>query len=49
VELKKAIQEVIKEEPGRARRVLEALSDPGEEPIAAATIQGAFGAPKRDV
>ena len=49
VELKKAIQEVIREEPGRARRVLEALSDPGEAPIAAATIQGAFGAPKRDV
>ena len=49
VELKAAMQEVIKEAPGRARRVLEALSDPSEEPIPAATIQGAFGAPKREV
>jgi hypothetical protein len=48
VELKKAMQEVMKEEPGRSRRVLEALSDPSVEPIAAATIQGAFGAPKRE-
>ncbi|HWB03434.1 MAG TPA: hypothetical protein VG796_10445 [Verrucomicrobiales bacterium] len=44
VELKRAMQEVIKDEPGRARRVLESLSDPSVEPIAAATIQGAFGA-----
>jgi hypothetical protein len=48
VELKKAMQEVIKDEHGRARRVLEALSDLSEEPIAAATIQGAFGAPRRE-
>jgi len=32
--------------PGRARRVLEALSDPSAEPVAAATVQGAFGAPR---
>jgi hypothetical protein len=45
VELKRAMQEVLlKDEPGRARRVLESLSDPSVDPIAAATIQGAFGA-----
>ena len=31
-------------EPGRVRRILEALSDPTDEPIPAAVIQGAFGA-----
>ncbi|MFT5409342.1 MAG: hypothetical protein ACI9NC_002063, partial [Verrucomicrobiales bacterium] len=31
-------------EPGRARRILESLSDPSDEPIEAATMQGAFGA-----
>ena len=49
MELKRAITEVTKEEPGRARRVLEALSDHSVEPIPAATIQGAFGAPRRGV
>lgn len=44
--LKQALLEVLKEEPGRARRVLEALSDHTLEPIPAATIQGAFGAPR---
>ena len=44
--LKQALMEVLKEEPGRARRVLEALSDQTPEPIAAATVQGAFGAPR---
>ena len=47
VELKRALLEVIRDEPGRARRVLEALSDPTVEPIPAAAIQGAFGAPRR--
>jgi hypothetical protein len=47
VELKRALPEVIKDEPGRARRVLEAFSDHSTEPIPAATVQGAFGAPKR--
>jgi hypothetical protein len=47
VEFKRAMLEVIKDEPGRARRVLEALSDHSIEPIPAATIQGAFGAQKR--
>ena len=48
VELKRAILEVIKDKPGRARRVLESLSDHSVEPIPAATVQGAFGAPRRD-
>ena len=48
VELKRAALEVMKDEPGRARRVLEAMSDHSTEPIPAATIQGAFGAPRRD-
>jgi hypothetical protein len=42
--LKSALREVLKDEPGRARRVLESLSDTTVEPIPAATIQGAFGA-----
>ena len=45
VALKRAIKEIIKDESGRARRVLESLSDHSVEPIPAATIQGAFGAP----
>lgn len=44
--LKRALAEVLKDETGRARRVLESLSDHSEEPIPAATIQGAFGAPR---
>ena len=42
--LKEALAILSSDEPGRARRILESLSDPSEEPIAAATIQGAFGA-----
>ena len=42
--LKQALSILSSEEPGRARRILESLSDPSEEPIEAATIQGAFGA-----
>lgn len=42
--LKEALAELGSAEPGRARRILESLSDPSEEPIPAATIQGAFGA-----
>lgn len=45
--LRKAFDEVIGEGPGRAARVLDALSDQTEEPIEAAVIQGAFGAPDR--
>ena len=42
--LKEALAILGSEEPFRARRILESLSDPSEEPIAAATMQGAFGA-----
>jgi CRP-like cAMP-binding protein len=44
--LRQALREVLSDEPGRARRVLEALSDHTPDPIPAATIQGAFGAPR---
>ena len=43
--LKSAISELSSPDTGRARRILEALSDQSSEPIEAATIQGAFGAP----
>jgi hypothetical protein len=46
--LKKALPELLSDDAGRARRLLESLSDPSEEPIPAATIQGAFGAPNPD-
>ena len=42
--LREALVELSSAEPGRARRILERLSDPSEEPVEAATIQGAFGA-----
>ena len=41
----KAFSELNSQEAGRAARVLDALSDHTEEPIDAAVIQGAFGAP----
>lgn len=44
--LRAALPELLSGEPGRARRLLELLSDHSEEPIPAATIQGAFGAPR---
>ena len=44
--LRAALPELLSGETGRARRVLEALSDQSEEPIPAAVIQGAFGAPR---
>ena len=43
--LRKAFAELNSKEPGRASRVLSALSDHTEEPIDAADMQGAFGAP----
>lgn len=46
--LREALSILGSDEPGRARRILESLSDPSEEPVAAATIQGAFGAYKPD-
>ena len=44
--LVKALPLLLSENPGRAKAVLEALSDPSSDPIPAATIQGAFGAPR---
>lgn len=44
--LKQALPLLLSAEPGRAKAILEALSDTTTEPIAAATIQGAFGAPR---
>ena len=42
--LRTALLEVLKNEPGRVKRVLESLSDPTVEPIPAASMQGALGA-----
>lgn len=44
--LRAALPHLLEGEPRRARRILESLSDPTTEPIPAATIQGAFGAPR---
>ncbi|MBB5351735.1 hypothetical protein HNR46_001974 [Haloferula luteola] len=44
--LKKALPLILSPEPGRAKAVLEALSDTSSEPMEAATLQGAFGAPR---
>jgi hypothetical protein len=43
--LRRAMEILLSDQPGRARRVLESLSDPTLDPIPAATVQGAFGAP----
>lgn len=43
--LRAALPILLSEEPHRVRRLLESLSDLTTEPIPAATIQGAFGAP----
>ncbi|GAA5482846.1 hypothetical protein [Haloferula sargassicola] len=43
---REALPILLSEKPNRARAVLEALSDQTPEPIEAATIQGAFGAPQ---
>ena len=43
---KRVLPLLLSEKPGRARAVLEALSDPTAEPAPAATLQGAFGAPR---
>ena len=44
VALKNAVQFLSQNEPDRAKQVLMSFSDPSEEPIAKATIQGAVGA-----
>jgi hypothetical protein len=43
--LKNALPILLSNQPGRAKAVLEALSDETYEPIERATFQGAFGAP----
>ena len=43
--LREALPVLLSEVPHRVRRILESLSDQTPEPIAAATVQGAFGAP----
>ncbi len=45
--LREAIPLLLSEDPHRVRRILESLSDSTLEPIPAATIQGAFGAPRK--
>jgi len=44
--LREALPILLSTQPDRARRILESLSDPTSEPIPAATLQGAFGAPR---
>jgi hypothetical protein len=45
--LREAIPLLLSDDPHRVRRILESLSDATLEPIPAATIQGAFGAPRK--
>ena len=47
--LREALPILLTDSPDRTRRLLEALSDQSAEPIPAATIQGAFGAPGKGV
>jgi hypothetical protein len=42
--LQDALPQLLSSQPGRARAILEALSDPTTDPIPAATTQGATGA-----
>lgn len=44
--LQAALPILLGDEPHRTRRILEALSDTTPDPIPAATLQGAFGAPR---
>ncbi|MDB6134105.1 MAG: hypothetical protein JWM59_2348 [Verrucomicrobiales bacterium] len=44
--LRAALPLLLENFPQRTRRILESLSDSTAEPIPAATIQGAFGAPR---
>ena len=47
--LKKALPILLENHPDRARKILESLSDPSNEPIPHATTQGAAGAPRADL
>lgn len=44
--LKRSLSVLREDRPDRAKAILDALSDATSEPIPAATVQGAFGAPK---
>ena len=44
--LKKALPILLSDQPGRAKAVLEALSDHSTGPVEKATIQYAYGAPQ---
>ena len=44
--LKKALPILLSDQPGRAKAVLESLSDHSTAPAEKATFQGAFGAPQ---
>ncbi|MFZ9941827.1 MAG: hypothetical protein ACO3F7_06715 [Luteolibacter sp.] len=46
--LKNALPILLENQADRARKILEALSDPSIEPIPQAITQGASGAPKPD-
>lgn len=43
---KKALPILLSTQPGRAKAILDFLSDESTEPIEKATLQGAFGAPR---
>ncbi len=45
--LKKALPILLSTQPGRAKAILDSLSDESTEPIEKATLQGAFGAPRQ--
>ena len=47
--LKNALPILLENHPDRARKILESLSDPTNEPIPHATTQGAAGAAKPDL
>lgn len=47
--LKNALPTLLENHPGRARKILELLSDPSSEPIPHAPTQGASGAPRPDL
>ena len=44
--LKKALPILLSDQPGRAKEVLESISDHSTAPAEKATFQGAFGAPQ---
>lgn len=45
--LQKALPILLSLQPGRAKAILDSLSDESTEPIEKATLQGAFGAPRQ--